>query len=102
MSFIIFYITFPDPVNANSIVDTVVKEKLAACGNIFPITSKFWWKDEMQGENETVAIVKTTHEKANILSERLEELHPYDVPCLMRIEVNATDSYENWIQEAVS
>jgi len=42
--FSIIYITAGDMAEARKIGRTLVEERLAACANIFPITSIFRWK----------------------------------------------------------
>ena len=99
MSFIAVYITHENEEAAKSLVDQLVEHKIIACGNIFPITSAYWWKDAICKESEWVSLVKTQSKYWEPLKAWVEENHPYDVPCIMKIEVEANDSYENWIIE---
>ncbi|NOQ55699.1 MAG: divalent cation tolerance protein CutA [Nanohaloarchaea archaeon] len=34
----------------------------------------------------------------DVVKSEIEKIHPYDVPCIMRIDVKANESYENWIK----
>jgi len=54
---------------------------------------------KIDSANEIVSILKTKKENWKVVKEEIEKLHPYDVPCIMKIEVEANESYENWIQE---
>lgn len=101
MSFAIVYITHESEVEAKRVSDHLLEEKLVACANIFPITSAFWWEDDIQHEGEWVSIVKTTLENWGNLQREVEEVHPYEVPCIMKIEVEANAAYEKWIRESV-
>ena len=98
MGFSIGYITFASRNDAEDVSGKVVQEHLAACANIFPITSQYWWQGELNSDDEWVAIVKTTNERWPELAARIEDLHPYDVPCIMRLQVSANPSYEEWIE----
>ncbi|HLF65561.1 MAG TPA: divalent-cation tolerance protein CutA [Saprospiraceae bacterium] len=98
MSFNIVYITFGSEADAQRISTQLIEERLAACANIFPIKSLYWWRDVIQSEDEWVVIVKTTTELWPVLKSRVEELHPYEVPCIMKIEVEANEKYEEWIK----
>ncbi len=102
MAFNILYVTHPDEITADEIASTVVGERLAACGNVFPITSTFWWEGIIENEAEWVSILKTTMEKREELMRRIESLHPYEVPCIMIIEVSANKAYEKWIADSVA
>jgi len=35
------------------------------------------------------------------LQEEITEVHPYTVPCIMKIEVSANQAYEDWIRQEV-
>ena len=100
MSYVSFYVTFPDKDTATKIIHQVVEERLAACGNSFAIESCYNWKDEIHQEQETGAIIKTSEYASKVLMERLLVLHPYEVPCISYWETKANESYENWIKES--
>lgn len=101
MGFIIIYVTYPNESEADRISNHLITNKLVACANIFPISSAYWWQGDIQRENEWVSIVKTTPENWEIVKTAVEEIHPYDVPCIMKMEVEANAAYENWIRESV-
>jgi periplasmic divalent cation tolerance protein len=48
-----------------------------------------------------VGIVKTTRDKWEQLKQRVESLHPYDTPCIMKFDVEANEKYEAWIRDSV-
>ncbi len=99
MSFAIIYITHSSEVAAKKISDHLLQQKLVACANIFPIGSAYWWQGVIQYEGEWVSIVKTTSENWEKVKSEVEKIHPYDVPCIMKIEVEANEAYERWIQK---
>lgn len=99
--FIIVYITFGTEEDAHRISRQLIEERIAACANIHPIHSLYWWHDIVQTEDEWVAIVKTSTERWQQLKERVQALHPFETPCIMKIEVEANDSYEAWIRNSV-
>ena len=76
------FCTFPDLEHARRVVDQLVKDRLIACGNIFPaIESIYRWKDKIERASEVLAILKTTRHKFGQLESVFKELHPYD--CLL-------------------
>ncbi len=101
MSFIIVYITHATEKVAMKVSNYLVEQKYAACANIFPIKSAYWWKEAVQQESEWVSIVKTIPENWISLKNEIENIHPYEVPCIMKFEVEANESYENWIRKSV-
>ncbi|MBU3905245.1 MAG: divalent-cation tolerance protein CutA [Nanoarchaeota archaeon] len=101
MSFIICYITVSDEKEALKIVNHLVEKRIVACGNIFPIKSAFWWKGEIKNTDEFVTIVKTKEENWEKVKEEVKKIHSYDVPCIMKIKVEANEDYEKWLNGEV-
>lgn len=102
MAFIAVYITHPSEASAKDLVDTLLEERLVACANCFPMTSAYWWQGAISRENEWVSIVKTIPENWDRLQERVGTLHSYEVPCIMKTNVEANEAYEEWIRKEVS
>ncbi|MBN8680562.1 MAG: divalent-cation tolerance protein CutA [Chitinophagales bacterium] len=100
MPFLLFYTTYPNEATARQIANKLVERKLAACANIFPITSAYWWQGAVQQEGEWVSLLKTRLELETALEKAVQELHPYEVPCIMRLEVRANEAYEKWVEES--
>ena len=101
MSIISVYITYPDQQTAQSLVDQLLNEKLIACGNIFPIKSMYNWQDTIESENEYVSLVKTSANLWDKLVLHVEAKHPYEVPCIVKYEVEANKKYEDWVTKMV-
>lgn len=96
---LIVFVTCP-PDKAAGIADTLVIEKLAACVNIFPINSVYFWKNEIKHDNESLLIIKTTFRVYEELTVRIKELHPYEVPEIVAINVADVDeSYLKWVEK---
>lgn len=98
--FCIMYTTIGDMNEALSISKTLVEEKLVACTNIVPITSVFNW-DGMQTDEEFGIIMKTIEDLVEVASERLKELHPYELPCVIWLPVSGSHEYLEWIHESL-
>lgn len=101
MPFALLYITYPNESEAQRVSQLLLARRLVACANIFPITSAYWWQGVIQNEQEWVSIVKTTLENYEAVKREVEKVHPYDVPCILKIEVEANAAYENWIRDSV-
>ncbi|MEM9916930.1 MAG: divalent-cation tolerance protein CutA [Bacteroidota bacterium] len=95
------YITHPTESAAKKITSFLIERRVIACANLFPITSAYWWKGVVQNDKEWVSIVKTTHERWEALEKAVVEVHPYDVPCIIRTTVDANQAYEDWIRSCV-
>jgi periplasmic divalent cation tolerance protein len=95
--------TFPDAETARSIGRTLVEERLAACVNLIPqIESIYRWKGAIETSSETVALIKTSKGKYQMLEERIRALHPYEVPEIVSVQIlDGFFEYLNWINDSV-
>ena len=55
------------------------------------------WDKKIIKENETVSLIKFDKTKIEEVEKRIKELHPYEVPCIMRIPADANIEFEKWI-----
>jgi periplasmic divalent cation tolerance protein len=91
--------TAPDRATAETLGEALVRERLAACANVLPgVTSVFWWEGEVQRAEEALVVLKTPSERVDALVARARELHPYDVPELLALPVDAgLPAYLEWV-----
>lgn len=100
--FSIVYITAGSQEEAKEIGRKLVKERLAACVNIFPINSIFRWKDKIDESEEFGMILKTRSEKVRDIEKRIKEIHSYEVPCVVSFRVDeGSADYLKWVEESV-
>lgn len=97
-------VTAPDEAVAESLVRRLVEERVVACGNIVAgVRSIFRWEGAVEHESECLIVFKTTAAAAQRLMARVPELHPYDVPEILVLPVEAGHGpYLGWIDENVS
>ena len=100
MSYLIVFMTAPNREEAAKIVRTLLEEKLIACGNIVDsVSSLFWWKGKIEDEKEVLVIMKSHEKLFKKLSERVTELHSYDVPEILALPiVDGSSSYLDWLK----
>jgi periplasmic divalent cation tolerance protein len=91
--------TCPDAETAARIARALVEERLAACVNRLPDVVSTWrWQGEIHDDAEVLLIIKTTRERFDALRERLSELHPYELPELVAIEIaEGLPAYLDWL-----
>ncbi|HSN27979.1 MAG TPA: divalent-cation tolerance protein CutA [Kofleriaceae bacterium] len=99
MSVIVVFSTFPTEDKAAEIARTLVTEGLVACANLVPpVRSIYRWQGEVCDERETLAMMKTTRERFEALRARLVALHPYEVPEVIALPVEAGHApYLDWV-----
>ena len=96
--------TFPDIGAARTAVRTLVEERLVACGNIMPgVESIYRWQGAVETSMEVMVIFKTTADSAEAAQARLRELHPYEVPEILRLPVDGGwPPYLDWVMDSTS
>lgn len=96
------YCPFPSEDEAKDVIKKLLSEKIIACGNIIPAQSHYIWNEKTLCENEWVVVFKTALDKKVALLQRLEELHSYDIPCILQWNVIANDAYGKWVVEQLN
>jgi len=96
---LVVLVTTPTPERAAEIARAVVEERLAACGNVVPgLRSIYRWEGKLQDEGEALLVLKTTRARFEALKERVRALHPYQVPEVIALPVEAGSApYLAWI-----
>ena len=93
----------PDRETLTRLGRALVEERLVACVNVLPeLTSVYRWEGEVQVDAEALALIKTTRARVPGVCRRVSELHPYELPECIALEVIAgADRYLGWIAESV-
>jgi periplasmic divalent cation tolerance protein len=94
--------TFPADGDAEKFAATLVEERLAACVNILPpMRSIYRWQGKMEKADERQLLIKTTLRRLRDVKKRLKELHPYDVPEVLGVLLDAADKdYLSWLSDS--
>lgn len=92
------YITTDTKDTAKKIARHLLKKRLIACANIFPIDSMYWWNGKIAEDAEFAVILKTRADKFTEIEKEVKKMHPYDNPCIVvwNIEKGSRD-YLDWI-----
>ena len=99
---ILIYIICKDKKEARKIGLFLVRKRLAACCNIFPIDSIYQWKDKIVRSREAVLIVKTLKEKFNKIEKEVKKLHSYTIPCILEIPIKRVNKeYLKWLEKEI-
>jgi len=88
---------------ARQIGRTLVEERLAACVNIFPVNSIYFWEGEVRGALEFAVVAKTVEEKFREVEKKVKEMHSYNNPCIVSFEAkDVSEGFLRWIESTVS
>ncbi|MEK7566875.1 MAG: divalent-cation tolerance protein CutA [Patescibacteria group bacterium] len=94
---VLIYITNPSLKTAKSTVLLLLKKRLIACANIFPVQGVYRWKNRITNEKEFVLIAKTSANKFAAVKRAVEKTHPYSVPCVIKIDAGVNAKYFKWL-----
>jgi periplasmic divalent cation tolerance protein len=95
----IVFITAPRGKGAD-IAREILSKRLAACVNIVRVGSLYWWKGNLEEDEEDLLIAKTTKHQIPKLQERVREIHPYEVPEFLVLPIeDCYPEYCKWVIE---
>ncbi|HLI87759.1 MAG TPA: divalent-cation tolerance protein CutA [Ktedonobacteraceae bacterium] len=97
--FLIVYTAIDSRDGAQKIAEAVVGQRLAACCWISgPITSTYWWKEQMEQAEEWVCQIKTRADLYAQVEQVIKTVHTYDEPEIIATPISAgSQSYLDWI-----
>jgi periplasmic divalent cation tolerance protein len=98
---LVVLVTAPSAEKAAELARALVEERLAACGNVVPgLRSIYRWQGAVQEDTEALLVLKTTRARFEALRDRILALHPYEVPEVLAVPVEAGSArYLGWIAE---
>ncbi|MGH8122141.1 MAG: divalent-cation tolerance protein CutA [Rudaea sp.] len=99
MTVLIVLCTCPDDTVGERIATALVEERLAACVNRLPgVASTYRWRDKVCRDSEQLLLIKTASARFDALRERIVELHPYELPEVIALDVaTGLDRYLAWV-----
>lgn len=103
MSTRLVFVTCPSPDMAANLAKSLVEERLAACGNIISgLRSIYRWEGQVHDETECLLLLKTTAGGYPALESRVKALHPYEVPEILSVAVDAgLPAYVQWVADSL-
>jgi periplasmic divalent cation tolerance protein len=98
-SYVLVSTVIDDREAADRIAETVVGARLAACAQVTgPVTSTYWWNDQVETAQEWAVTFKTTSALAEAVVTGVKNIHTYDVPEILVTPIVAGHGdYLAWI-----
>ncbi len=93
------YVTYPDQSSAEALTSELLVQKLVASVNLFSIKSGYWWNGQINQHDEWVSLMKTRVDLWPSIAGFIEKKHPYDIPCILKYDIEANESYKQWVVE---
>ncbi|MFI2608123.1 divalent-cation tolerance protein CutA [Kitasatospora sp. NPDC018619] len=83
---------------ARALASAVVRERLAACAQVYPVRSVYWWEGEVQDADEWRIDLKTRAELADRLGAFVAGQHSYETPEVVAVPVvGGSADYLAWV-----
>lgn len=100
---ILFYVPCPSAGDADALADALLQDGLIACANrLSPVQSRFIWEGEIQVEEEHPLLLKTSEDRADEVAVRVNLLHPYEVPAIIRLSAESNLEFNRWVCSVTS
>jgi periplasmic divalent cation tolerance protein len=90
--------------DADRIAGRLVEQRLAACVNVVSaVSSVYRWRGRIERDREHLLVIKTTADRFEELREEIVRLHPYDVPEVVALTIEAGHQpYLDWLDASCS
>lgn len=98
---LIILMTAPDAGEGERIAGALLDEGVIACANIVPgVVSLYRWQGEQKRDAEVLVVMKTWTTAESRAVARAQELHPYDVPEILALDVTGGAApYLAWVEQ---
>ena len=99
--FIVIITTTSNKEDANKIAQTLLAKKLAGCVQVIgPISSHYFWKDELCQDEEWLCLIKSSQQHYQTLEKTIQEIHPYEVPEIISLPIQeGNQGYLSWLNQ---
>jgi periplasmic divalent cation tolerance protein len=95
----VIFSTVP-PAQSREIARGLLMKHLAACVNILPVRSLYWWKGDCCDEEEHLLVIKTRKDMSGEVIRALKAMHPYEVPEMIVLPVTGGHPpYIDWVYQ---
>ena len=86
------------PDQAKLIADALIEGRMAACVSILPgASSTYRWQGKVEHDSESLLLIKVPQTGVQRCVEALVEVHPYEVPEVLVLPVEAAaKAYAEW------
>ena len=104
MSSLLVFTSLPDAASAQTLAETLVEQRLAACVSILgPARSLYRWSGKIEAAKEIPLLIKTQAARYPALEAAIRSLHPYELPEIVAVPVEfGLPAYLAWVDAETS
>lgn len=86
-------------IEAKRLATLVLKARLAACVQMIPIQSAYWWQGKITSSREVLLLIKTKRQLYPMLEALVRRVSRYEVPVVEGWELNAMSrAAREWVK----
>jgi periplasmic divalent cation tolerance protein len=86
---------------AARIAEALVRERLAACVQAWPITSTFPWRGKLTVGKEWILLIKARSPDYKRIEKEIARMHNYELPEIIALPIlKGSRAYLDWMDEA--
>jgi periplasmic divalent cation tolerance protein len=85
---------------AKKLAEAIIKNRKAACVQLLPIESYYFWEGGVNNDPEVLLLVKTKSELFSDVERVILENHSYKLPEIIQLEISdGLSGYLQWISD---
>lgn len=84
--------------DAVKIAKVLLDKKLAACVQVFPAESFYWWKGRKEKAREWICAIKTRGDAVKKVRAVIKKNHSYELPEIIFWKVDGDKNYLAWVK----
>lgn len=101
-TYLLILLTVPSKEEGEKIILSLLKKKWIACGSIHnAITSYYEWEGKMEKTLEYEVTLKTKEELYPKILSHIEKMHSYETPQILKLSIDASKKYLEWMNLSV-
>ncbi|MFA5070385.1 MAG: divalent-cation tolerance protein CutA [Patescibacteria group bacterium] len=96
---ILVYVICKDIKEGRKVGFALLKNKLVACYNLWPIESACRWQSKIAKNKEAALLLKTVAKNYPSIEKLVKKCHSYQVPCIFSIKPDRIEKhYIQWLK----
>ncbi len=99
---LIIITTEPNIQNANKISNLLLDKKIAACISLKEISSTYFWKGEIETNNEIEITIKSIVKNKDLIINLIKSESSNDLPQIIFKEFESDLNYFNWVKSNIN
>ena len=98
---VLIKVTCKNQAEAKKIASLLLKKKIIACANFWPVESMYWWRNKIASQPEIMLALKTTDKNLAAAKRLIAENHSYQVPVISVEKVTGNSAAERWLKSVI-